>query len=589
MYDRAHGASGYTSSHHVHRPKKDSPQPKKEYPKWLKPLLIALSVIILGVLFLSWLMLGQFRFMMGRVPGFTGFPFTSRSYVVMVQNNYNLNPAGGATLAYGTLEFSHGIYKGFDFYEEDLNEVSFLNTEPDFMLNKEDFAPWYSEEHPDKRFDGLISIDLQFLKDMVQRYEPMYVEGQELTSANLFQELTLNPSLAGPLVKSLSSKTLILPWRIPGALGTLAQNLDQKHVLAAFNKNGMVKSFAKRQWDGRLPQPDSGDFLAVNLYNQSNSSSDRYITRDVQYEIELTNRSDVLGSPVILAHAQVTLSHEGTNNLPFSGTYTGQLRTMIPLGSDVVSGSTETESREDVEVLLEELNLEPGDTVTFDYTYELPEYVWKDGLYTLHLHKQAGSEANHYRVVARLPENRTISGNAFEVRENVAFFESNLAEDAYLSFTIEEAQQSFRMTSAKFLSANQIQISFNDRPNLPSANPLASGIIDLDLFDPEVTDDISIEDISIQGQNLIIQFSGMSSQAGESYELILEDIQSSSGSSLAPNPLVVTLKQDIEVEEEEEAEEAESTEEASETTDNESTEEATTEPVEESEPEATNE
>src|SRR3989338_3775471 len=116
--------------------------------------------------------------------------------------------------------------------------------------------------------------------------------------------------------------------------------------------------------------------------------SNRYITRDVQYELEVTGQTDVLGNPVVKATVTVTLSHEGIWNIPLSGPYTGYLRTMIPLGSNVETEGEVTEDREDVYVLGELVELQPGESVTYTYSYELPEYVWSEGTYYLHLHKQ---------------------------------------------------------------------------------------------------------------------------------------------------------------------------------------------------------
>lgn len=134
-------------------------------------------------------------------------------------------------------------------------------------------------------------------------------------------------------------------------LSLLAQGFEEKHVLAAFERSGLKKAFAKRNWDGALPKSDAGDFLVVNDANYGGMKSNRYLTRDIQYELDVTKATDVLGNPVINATVSITLSHEGIWNVPLSGTYTGYLRTMIPLGAEITSGSTITEDREDSYVL----------------------------------------------------------------------------------------------------------------------------------------------------------------------------------------------------------------------------------------------
>ncbi len=523
--------------------------------------------------------------MMWRYASFTGFPFGSRDYIVLFQNNYELRPTGGFISTYGVLEFNHGIYGGINFQDVygDIDEHEYVepplvlsalledenymghtfrdaNFDPDFTVSADDIIDFYKLTNPDARIDGVIAADFAFLETLVAKYEPLYVEGYELTEDNLFEtlstavsdidrhseeELANRKNITSPLVKKIITKTIILPWRVKSMLNTLAQGFEEKHVLAAFTRSGMAKSFAKRNWDGAMPQSDAGDFLAINDANYGGMKSNRYLTHDVQYELEVTDSKDVLGNPVINASVSVTLSHEGGWNTPLSGSYTGYLRTMVPLGAEIVEGGSVSEDRTDSEVLGEMIELQPGESVTYTYSYELPEYVWVDGKYYLHLHKQPGTIADHYRVIVRVPEGMTLDAPLFDVRENIAFFETNLLTDMNLDFITIEDESPPRVVSHELTDLNEITIVFNEAVSVDYAgDALNYEIVDMNYENADITDEIYITNIRVDGSIVTITTSGITAQSSERYEVTLRGIRDSKGNIIDPNPRTVTVVQE---------------------------------------------
>ena len=132
-------------------------------------------------------------------------------------------------------------------------------------------------------------------------------------------------------------------------------------------------------------------------------------------------------SPIVTATVSVELSHEGIWNIPLSGLYTGYLRTLVPLGADIIVGSDIIEETDSALVIGELVSLEPGQSVTYMYSYELPEYVWQDDEYWLHLHKQPETDADHYEVIVRVPQGMSLQSDGLDVHENVAFYDSHLS------------------------------------------------------------------------------------------------------------------------------------------------------------------
>jgi hypothetical protein len=541
-----------------------------------------LAALAAVVLFLIWLFLGQFRFMFWRYSSFTGFPFGTREYLVLFQNNNELRPTGGFISTYGVLKFSHGVYSGLDFYDvyggvdahpyvepplvlstllenEDYKGHTFrdANYDPDFRLSADELIKFYGMTKPDEKIDGVIAADFTFLENLVALYEPMEVDGYSLTKDNLFETLTTVASdidrhnedalqnrknITTPLVKSIIKKTLILPWRIGTALDTLAQGFKEKHVLAAFERSGIQSSFHMRGWDGALPQSDMGDALAVNEGNYGGMKSDRYLTRDVEYELNVTNRRDVLGNPVVNAVVTITLTHEGNYNVPMSGPYTGYLRVMIPIGSDIVEGATVTEEREDVYVLGELVELNPGESVTYSYSYELPEYVWNDSTYYLHLHKQPGTNADRYRVIVHAPDGMGLVAPLFTVHENLGTYDTFLDTDQNLQFSLTSDENPPRVVSHEITGDNEITIAFNEQLNTEHAgNPGNYSVVDTNFKDATFTDEITVKSVKVDGSAVILLLSGMTDQPSERYSVSFKGITDTTGNLIKENPRVVTV------------------------------------------------
>lgn len=589
-------------------PKLKVPQFKRsdKTPRWKRALQIAIA-LLLGLLFVLWLFLGSFRFLMFKYPALTGFPFGNRNYIVLFQNNYELRPTGGFISTFGVLRFKHGVYAGIEFYDvygeidehEEVEAPLVLSTllegegyeghtfrdanyNPDFSLAKQDLIEFYNLVYPEERIDGVFAADFHFLEEFVGLYEPLMVDGYELTEENLFETLSTvvsdidrhdeealanRKNITSPLVKKLIAKSL-MPWRWGEVLDLMENSFAEKHLLASFNRGRLEKAFLKRGWNGQLPDSNIGDFLVVNDANYGGMKSNRYLTRDVQYELEVGKAKDVLGNPLVTATVTVTLSHEGIWNTPLSGPYTGYLRTLIPLGSDLIQGTDIIEETDSALVLGQLVSLDPGESVSYTYSYELPEYVWQNGEYLLHLHKQPGTDADHYSVVVRVPQGMSMEAEGMDVRENVAFFDGHLTTDLNFSFSLLPDENPPRVVLHEITGPNEITIVFNE-PLSPdyAGDPLLFQILDTDHAN-SLTDTVGIQGIRVDGSAIIITTTGMTAQPEERYQVTLRDTRDLSGNPITPNPRTLTVIQRDDLEftvEEEEQETLDETEENSDT------------------------
>ncbi len=607
MHDRSHGISGYQPTRHPlpvpekegdletpsprHRAKdlfdraKKKTSTRTQGARWPlhKKILASLAALFFAGLFLIWFFLGEFRFLFWRAPSLTGFPFGTRTYIVLFQNNYELRPTGGFISNYAELTFSHGVYTGISFHDvyaeidehEEMEAPLVMTTlldngsyagmtfrdanfDPDFRLSKDELIEFYKLTNSEAEIDGVFAVDFHFLEEWIGMFDSVTVEGTTFTRLSLFETLSslvsdidqhdeealaTRKDIAGPLVQKLLAKTLIFPWRVLEFRDLLAEGFREKHVLAAMNRDGLASSFRARNWDGALPQSDMGDFLVINEGNYGGMKTDRYLTRDVQYELEITDQKDVLGNPIVKATVSITLSNEGGNNPPLSGTFTGYLRTLIPLSSKVLTGSTISEEREDSEVLGELVTLAPGESKTFIYTYELPEYVWNDGVYHLHLHKQPGTDGDRYRVLVKAPVGMGLDAPNFDVRESVAFLDLNLFADTNLSFSLLPDANPPRLVSHEITALNEITLVFNENlDSLYAADPDNFKITDLNQAS-DATDEVTVLSATAQGNVVVLTTAGMTAQEEEFYEVLFEGLSDSHGNVQEPNPRTATVVQ----------------------------------------------
>lgn len=518
--------SRQTSSRRPQLPSKDK----------LKPLPWIIAGAVLLIIILFWLLLGPFRFLLWKFPAFTGFPFTSRNYLVLIQDNEQLMPTGGTIQALGEWRFSHGVNKGITLNELDIYDdgedrtapllvmsvmledepysIAHANYDPDLGVTKQAVAELYSLTEPDARIDGIITLDNEALEMILSEEAPGDLEELE---RQLNRELRYS---------------IFMPWRLPGLTQTLAEAFNAKHAQAHFNKNGIAKAFAKRNWDGGLLSSSVGDFLSINEANFSSLPTDPVIIRDVQYELDVLDETDILGNPVVEATLTVRVSHEGS-----SGTHQAYLRSLIPLASDISSPFEVSEEREDVQVLGEMLYLEPGDSIAYTYRYELPEFVWVEDSYLLNLEKQAGTIGDHLRVIVRVPEGMSLDSTKFKVHENVGIYETQLTEDQQLSFQLVQDAQAPELLHSSISAWNQITLEFNEPLNANAEDPSRYRITGL-----------TVLDASLQDNKVILTTEGMV-QAEEPIvrQLSIRDIQDTRGNLLTPNPMEIELIQSPEL------------------------------------------
>jgi hypothetical protein len=293
---------------------------------------------------------------------------TEKTYLVLLQNNFELRPTGGFIGTYALLKIKEGIINQFsvyDVYEADgqlkgnvsppqpiatyMNQPNWFlrdsNWDPDFLKSAKQ-AQWFLEKETGIQTDGVIGVDIEALKNILEAVGPLYVPDyntkvssddfylklQSETEANFFpgssKKSNLIESLANALFISLSQPSKSV---LPLAEALLA-SLEQKHILFYFNDLTAQEAFEKNGWAGRivsLPQDTQLNFLVSDyiLTNEANLGVNKvnfYISR------EYVTSANLIKTQIHRIHSIYYSNKSPETKTVFSGTYKAYIRFFIP-------------------------------------------------------------------------------------------------------------------------------------------------------------------------------------------------------------------------------------------------------------------
>ncbi|MBP7832223.1 MAG: DUF4012 domain-containing protein [Candidatus Levybacteria bacterium] len=293
-----------------------------------------------------------------QIAGYEG----EKSYVLLLQNSNELRPTGGFIGSVGYVTLENGKIKSLlieDVYDLDgqlkghvephyiirrnLQPSLYLrdsNFNPDFDVTASTSAFLYNTESK-RRIDGIISIDTQVLKKVIEVIGPISLEGQSisLSSENAvsmlqdsihddyFEGSTEKKQLLSELVKRLlvvlesdSEKRMML-------IGSIPELIQSKHILFSFPSKTQQQVFVSNGFAGslkdmRLPVYDIPDYLSINEANISVNKVNEFVSRKVTY-------SALLDQKTVKSDAFLEISNKGDED------YRSYIRFIVPANAQL--------------------------------------------------------------------------------------------------------------------------------------------------------------------------------------------------------------------------------------------------------------
>lgn len=515
----------------------------------------------------------------------TGMPFGQKNYLLIFQNNNELRPAGGFISSFGKIQFTAGlptliqiedVYGEIDEHErlaapwpmekllanEWYRGYSFRdgNYSPDFPASAGELIRLYQLTRPSDHIDGVISVNFRILENLLETLGPLEVEGRYLSRDNLFEELTnqvndvdrhnleslaSRKSVLKPLANAIIRKIIFNPFKLRKVSDVITRGLATKDIQLYFRNESLQKLAEKNGWAGEWPRTVKGDFLAVNEANLGGMKSDRYITRHITYHVRLPEEyftSSVLPE----AELTVEVSHFGIENIPLSGPYTGYFRLYNdPAQLEQAFSTQSPEDRPPQPAAPGErtVRLQPGESTSFTLQYQLPRQVVTDGIYSLYIPKQAGTEGDIYTVIVELPRGYRNESETFSSRENFGFYQGELTKDLELSLKIVEDSTPPRLILQQNAALNRISLHFNEDLNQNfAADPFSYEIRDLNIKYPATTDALSVRKVETTSKDVVLHLNGQTIQPEERYAVRLKNLRDIHGNVLSDREITVVQR-----------------------------------------------
>lgn len=549
----------------------------------LKVLVLAAVVILIWVVYA----MGELRVFLPQYFRLAGLPNEEKNYLIVFQNNNELRPAGGFITAFGFANFNYGIFSGLDIsdvytYSSDRVEITppypldkFLsknNRKIPYTFRDANFAPNFPDsaksveymlklENQNKNIDGVIAVNYSFLEDLLVTTGPIEVDGVVFDKDSLFtnleytvnnidkhdiQDLSKRKNILKNFSKELIRKMALNPLLLKEALATVLESMKKKDIQMYFKDQTLENIAVNHGWSGKWPDETEGDFLALNEANLGGMKSDRYLTRNVDYNLIVEGKPGT-EDYALKAKVTVKVKNFGAETVPINGLYEGYFRLYVPKNAAIKVAdmqnpeSLREENNKSLHVFGGMLKMNPGEEKSFSFTYELPSNLIKNGHYSLLIPKQSGAKNDLYTVTIQFPGDYQVKSDSFQARENFAIYKGMPEQDLSLNLDFVRDMKPPFVIDQSLDSLNFVSIFFNEDVAPVTIDNFS--IEDSNEKVPEQKDSVKIWSVEQTGKKVILKILGMTKQNEERYSILIKDVRDLNGNIIAPNPRKITTVQ----------------------------------------------
>lgn len=416
----------------------------------------------------------------GNLPALLGAQ-EDKTYLVLFQNNLELRPTGGFIGAFALVTFSKGRLTDInmmDIYLADeqmkgnveppepikkhLNEANWYfrdsNWDPDFPTSAER-AEWFLDKEVLVDVDGVIVVDLELIKDIIEIEESLYLTdfNKEITANNLYevaQEESEKDLFPGSKKKAFFLTSLsqgIIDLISSGDLNdfklaqTIYTNLEEKHAQVFLHDENSQNAISKAQWGGEVKLPSCdidncyADFFGIAEANFGKNKANYFIKRSMEIGV-------FLDEDIVERKVEITLKNNANPALGDRAKYTSYLRVMVPRDSFFdeveISGSENTTTQPEIKYYDDRVEagilttvIPEGETkLTYRWTGRTNLDFEDRGEYRLHVRKQAGTFEDPLTMLFRFPDNVNVYGNPVFglTEEGYSGYNTTLINDKYM-------------------------------------------------------------------------------------------------------------------------------------------------------------
>ncbi len=273
-----------------------------------------------------------------------------KTYLILFQDNMQLRPSGGLINAYGILKVNMG--KVTEFSVKDVADIDFQlrgHVEPPFAIRRYlRLEHWYMKDsnfdvdfvksalsssnflfvEKGEKVDGVIGVDLSFVKNILHATGPVYVpEYRETVDENNIYTLAQKKNdFSKYLYKTTIAKISDKKTSYLLLAQALSNSLSQKHLMFSFNNNTQnvftVNGWSSSLWDERKKDGKSvNDFLGINEANLGGNEVNFFILRNISQKVFLSEDGAI--------SEELSISYKN-NSTQLNEDYKNYLRIILP-------------------------------------------------------------------------------------------------------------------------------------------------------------------------------------------------------------------------------------------------------------------
>ena len=397
-----------------------------------------------------------------------------KKYLVLFQNNMELRPTGGYIGSFSLVSVEGGRLSNieiWDVFEADgqlkghvepplaikryLGEANWFlrdsNWDPDFSVSSAR-AEWFLEKEIDEKVDGVVGIDLEFVKSLISLTGPLTIGDYELTvdeenlyevtqrevEEDFFPGSTKKSSFLTALSKAMMEniKEVRGGKMLSFAKNTL-RNLEGRHIQLFLHQKESSDLLKTLGWDGSFPKAATcgnncyADSLGVVEANVGVNKANLYITRALDVSVNIENG-------MIKRELRLNLKNNAEISLGEKGIYQVYVRAFSPqegvFEKVKLIRSTSTLKMEGEERIVRDrkevgvyaiLSPQESGVLVFSWQSPLPTNLRESGEYRFTVRKQAGTEDYPLTIMVSnfqesLTQEASFRYNAFQARDFIS-------------------------------------------------------------------------------------------------------------------------------------------------------------------------
>ncbi|OGC69756.1 hypothetical protein A2415_04750 [candidate division WWE3 bacterium RIFOXYC1_FULL_39_7] len=369
-----------------------------------------------------------------------------KRYMIIMQNDKELRPTGGFMTNYATFKINNGLLQS-DFSSKDMYSIDLaldaidatydfpdppaaytkyllverwyardMNASPDFITSMDQFLKFYTlagrlNPYEIKPVDGIVAIDTQVVKELLEVTGPATVNGVTYTSENVVLELEKIASLElreqlnrkkvlGDLMEAMLINVFEADKNLWPKMIDKAINLaTRKHILVYMFDPEAQALIEKYNFAGRVFDKTEGDYSMVVSTNLGGDKTNWFTHKKVTHTIAKENNKWVRTVKIDYTYTQPSDEYA-----PFVKRFKDWVRVYAPIGSSFISveGSedgTSTDQERNRTYFTGYIELGPNETKSMTFKYALPDNLITNGTYTLTIQKQPGIDSETHVVI----------------------------------------------------------------------------------------------------------------------------------------------------------------------------------------------